>query len=251
MGNRAYRYLILAGWLVAAACASTTPPSRLADYLGSQATSTPDGQLPTQRPVRTALIVITDTDSPQAAPALPEEARLRIANELKDHINRGYPVVIETIIPSSELTDGAHLSQLGKKYGVDYLLVTVLSSEEREYPVSLFLGYTTHRQPGFRRDNWSLAEAGLVDIQSGQLLLRGEGRAMATLDSPTAPGIDQWYPVIYFRPQDPERRIRPPTYEGAPITLRFVAMTKAAERLATNLQETWIERREAQLAASE
>ena len=102
MGNRAYCYLILAGWLVVAACASTTPPSRLADYLGSQATSTPDGQLPTQRPVRTALIVITDTDSPQAAPALPEEARLRIANELKDHINRGYPVVIETISPSSE-----------------------------------------------------------------------------------------------------------------------------------------------------
>ena len=26
---------------------------------------------------------------------------------------------------------------------------------------------------------------------------------MATLDSPTAPGINQWYPVIYLRPQDP------------------------------------------------
>lgn len=67
---------------------------------------------------------------------------------------------------------------------------------------------------------------------------------MATLDRSTAPGISQWYPVIYLRPQDPERRIWPPTYEGAPLTLRLVAMEQAVMRLAGNLQRAWIEQRE-------
>ena len=72
---------------------------------------------------------------------------------------------------------------------------------------------------------------------------------MATLDSPTAPGISQWYPVIYLRPQNPERRIWPPSYEGAPVTLRVVSMEQAATRLAGNLQRAWVEQRELELAA--
>lgn len=133
---------------------------------------------------------------------------------------------------------------------MDYLLVTVLSSTEQEYPVSLFLGWTTHQQPGFRRDNWSLAEAALIDGSTGRILLQAEGRAMATLDRPTAPGISQWYPVIYLRPQDPERRIWPPSYEGAPVTLRVVAMQQAVKRLAGNLQRAWVEQRDLELASS-
>ena len=73
---------------------------------------------------------------------------------------------------------------------------------------------------------------------------------MATLDSPTAPGINQWYPVIYFRPQDPERRIWPPSYEGAPLTLRVVSMEQAANRLAGNLQRAWVERQDVELTAA-
>ena len=72
---------------------------------------------------------------------------------------------------------------------------------------------------------------------------------MATLDSPTAPGISQWYAVIYLRPQDPERRIWPPSYEGAPVTLRVVSMEQAAKRLAGNLQRAWVEQRELELVA--
>jgi hypothetical protein len=87
-----------------------------------------------------------------------------------------------------------------------------------------------------------------LDVESGQILLRAEGRAWATLDRPTAPGINQWYPVIYLRPQDPERRIWPPTYEGAPITLRVVSMTRAANRLALNFQQAWIDKRATEIA---
>ena len=59
-------------------------------------------------------------------------------------------------------------TEVARQQGVEYLVVVVLSSTEQEYPVSLFLGWTTHLQPGFRRDNWSLAEAALVDGADGQ-----------------------------------------------------------------------------------
>src|SRR5439155_484812 len=87
-----------------------------------------------------------------------------------------------------------------------------------------------------RRDNWSLMEVALVDVRSGRSLLRAEGRGWATLDRPMAPGINQWYPVIWRRPQDPNWRWWPPTYAGAPNTLRVIAMNEAAKRLLMSSQ---------------
>lgn len=245
-------YLFAIGWFFMTACASA-PPSRLDEYLGQSLTSISAGTLPTERPVRAALVLMTDTSGPDAAPALPDEAQLRLAEQLKDDVNRGFPITIEKIVPSAELGNNISLSgltELGEKHDMDFLLLVVLSSQEQEYPVSLFLGWTTHRQPGFRRDNWSLAEAALINVHTGVEILRAEGRAMATLDSPTAPGINQWYPVIYLRPQDPERRFWPPTYERAPITLRVVAMTQAVKRWAINLRQAWIEKRDSELKQS-
>jgi hypothetical protein len=43
-----------------------------------------------------------------------------------------------------------------------------------------------------------------------------------------------------LRPQDPERRIWPPTYEGAPNTLRVVSFDQAEKRLALKLQNSYI-----------
>jgi hypothetical protein len=128
------------------------------------------------------------------------------------------------------------------------LVVVVLSSTEQEYPVTLFLGWTTHAQPGFRRDNWSLLEFALLDLKNNVTLMQAEGRGWATLDRPSAPGISQWYPVIYLRPQDPERRIWPPTYEGAPNTLRVVSFDQAEKRLALKLQNSWVGQLEADAA---
>jgi hypothetical protein len=192
-----------------------------------------------------------DTSAPEAAPSLPDQAQERLVETLRERINHGFPILIERVVNLGQLPAGMappNWIEVARQQGTDYLLIVVLSSTEQEYPVSLFLGWTTHRQPGFRRDNWSLAEAALVDGRTGELLLHAEGRAWATLDSPTAPGISQWYPVIYLRPQDPERRIWPPTYQGAPLTLRVVSMDQAAKRLAGNLQRAWVDQRDLEMA---
>jgi len=244
--------LLLVGLLLLMGCAAATPPSRLALYVpAASSTESLNQGLPAARPIRAAVVVLADRSAPGAAPGIPEPAQDRLAETLRERINEGFPIHIEGVVNLGEVPAGQSpdWTEVAKQQGVEYLVVVVLSSTEQEYPVSLFLGWTTHRQPGFRRDNWSLAEAALIDGQRGNLLLQAEGRAMATLDSPTAPGINQWYPVIYLRPQDPERRIWPPSYEGAPLTLRVVSMEQAAKRLAGNLQRAWVDQRDLELAA--
>ena len=238
---------MVASWCLVAmllgACASSVPPSRIADYV-------PVGHVPDQpllpidqRPLRAGLLLISDTAASDAAPNLPNEAMSRLGEELSHEISRALPVAITTVIPAHGIPpfDGnqSQFTELAKKHGVEYLAVVVLSSTEQEYPVSLLLGWTTHMQPGYRRDNWSLLEFALVDATDGKVLMREEGRGWATLDRPTAPGINQWYPVVYVRPQE-EHRYWPPTYEGAPYTLRVVSFNQASKRLTAKLQNSWL-----------
>ena len=236
------------------ACASSIPPSRIVDYVPTDQDSKAESLLNTdKKPLQVGLVLVSDTAAPEAAPNLPEEALVKLGEELKQEIGRVLPVSIKEVISAEGIrpSDGnrAQFADLARRHGLDYLAVVVVSSTEQEYPVSLFLGWTTHMQPGYRRDNWSLLEFALLDVNGGTVMMREEGRGWATLDRPTAPGIDQWYPVVYLRPQDPERRFWPPTYEGAPNTLRVVSFNQAAKRLTLRLQNSWLGQLEADAAA--
>lgn len=236
------------------ACASSVPPSRIADYVSvDQGRGTESLLSADQRPIQAGLVLVSDTAAPGAAPNLPDEAMARLGEELKQEIGRVLPVTIKEVIPAEGIRplggNRAQFADLAKQHGLDYLAVVVLSSTEQEYPVTVFLGWTTHSQPGYRRDNWSLLEFALLDLKNNHTLMEAEGRGWATLDRPAAPGIDQWYPVIYLRPQDPERHIWPPTYEGAPYTLRVVSFDQAAKRLTLKLRNSWMSQLEADAAA--
>ena len=226
-------------------CASDIPPARIGDYVSSEHKAVDEALTSiNQRPLQAGLIVVSDTVEPGAAPNLPEEALTRLGESLQQDLGRAIPVLIKEIIPADRIRpqphgDWAQFAELGRQRGLDYLAVVVVSSTEQEYPMTLFLGWTTHAQPGYRRDNWSLLEFALLDLKNNQTLMQAEGRGWATLDRPSAPGIDQWYPAIYLRPQD-QRRIWPPTYEGAPNTLRVVSFEQAAKRLVLKLQNSWL-----------
>lgn len=246
---------LLLGAVMLAACASAVPPTRIGDYVssGHKAGDEAFSKIE-QRPLKAGLVLVSDTADPGSAPNLPDEAMLRLAETLKQDIGRSIPVAITEIIPADNIRpqpngDWAQFANLGRQRGLDYLVVVVLSSTEQEYPVTLFLGWTTHAQPGFRRDNWSLLEFALLDLKNNTSLMQAEGRGWATLDWPTAPGINQWYPVVYLRPQVPEHRYWPPTYEGAPNTLRVVSFDQAEKRLALKLQNSWVGQLEADATA--
>lgn len=238
------------------ACASAVPPSRLGDYVSSERRVGEDALTQIeQRPLKAGLVLVSDTAEHDAAPNLPDEAFVRLGETLRQDISRSIPVTITEVLPADQIRpqpngDWSQFADLGRQRGLDYLAVVVLSSTEQEYPLTLFLGWTTHSQPGLRRDNWSLLEFALLDLKNNVSLMQAEGRGWATLDRPTAPGIDQWYPVIYLRPQDPERRIWPPTYEGAPNTLRVVSFDQAEKRLALKLQNSYIGQLQAMVGKS-
>jgi hypothetical protein len=226
-------------------CASATPPARIGDYISSEHQAGGDAfARVNQRPLQAGLVMVSDMTEPGAAPNLREEALARLRENLQRDLDRAIPVTIKEMIPADHIRpqpngDWAQFAELGRQRGLDYLVVLVVSSTEQEYPVTLFLGWTTHAQPGFRRDNWSLLEFALLDLKHNQTLMQAEGRGWGTLDRPSAPGINQWYPAVYLRTQD-QRRIFPPTYEGAPNTLRVVSFEQAAKRLVLKLQNSWL-----------
>lgn len=249
-GKRGVRYLLNQVSLMLSAvflvsCASAIPPPRIGDYVSSEHLAGENAIARiNQRPLPAGLVVVSDTAAPGAAPNLPEEALARLAESLQRDLGRAIPVAITEVIPADHIRPQPHgdwgqFAELGRQRGLDYLAVVVVSSTEQEYPVTLFLGWTTHAQPGFRRDNWSLLEFALLNLKHNQTLMQAEGRGWATLDRPSAPGINQWYPAVYLRPQD-QRRIWPPTYEGAPNTLRVVSFEQAAKRLVLKLQNSWL-----------
>jgi hypothetical protein len=136
----------------------------------------------------------------------------------------------------------AQSADLARQQGFEYLVVVVVSHTEQEYPISLSLGWTAHAQLGYRRDSWSRLEFAVLDLKDDQIVMEEEGEAWATLDRPAMPAIDQWYPAVYLRPQDPDRRFRPLTYEGALETLRGVSFTHAVNRLILKLENSWLGR---------
>ena len=239
------QFSLLFSMVFLVSCASAIPPARIGDYVSLEHKTFDDAFSPiNQRPLPTGLVVVSNTAAPGAAPNLPDEAFVRLGDRLQQGLDRAIPVAITEVISADhirpQLYGGwAQFAELGRQRGLDYLAIVVVSSTEQEYPVTLFLGLTTHAQPGFRRDNWSLLEFALMDLKHNQILMQAEGRGWATLDRPSAPGINQWYPAVYLRPQD-ERRIWPPTYEGAPSTLRVVSFEQAAKRLLLKLQNSWL-----------
>jgi len=245
----------LLGLALLVSCASAVPPARIGSYISPERNASDEALSQIEQgPLQAGLVLVSDTSDPGAAPNLPDEAFVRLGESLKQNIVRSLPVTIKEVIPADHIRpqpngDWAQFADLARQRGLDYLAVVVLSSTEQEYPVTLFLGWTTHAQPGFRRDNWSLVEFALLDLKNNRTLMEAEGRGWATLDRPTAPGINQWYPVVYLRPQDPERRIWPPTYEGAPNTLRVVSFDQAAKRLVVKLQNSWRGQMEAEAEA--
>ena len=239
---------LVLGSLMLAACMADVPPSRITDYMGAPGKGAPETAPP--QTIQAGLVVIPDASAPDASPVLPEEALQRMAESLSQEMSQSLPIRITKIISPEGLRpitggDPDQFAEFGRKHGVDYLVVVVASSTEQEYPMMVFLGWTAHSQPGLRRDNWSLLEIAVVDVKAGQTLARAEGRGWATLDRPMAPGINQWYPVVWLRPMEPSRRYWPPTYEGAGNTLRVIAMQDASKRLILNLRKAWSEKRDA------
>jgi hypothetical protein len=140
------------------------------------------------------------------------------------------------------------LIELGKKHDVEYLALVVVSSTEVEFPRDLDLGGATQGTPGLQRDSWALAELALIDLKTGQTMMQAQGNGWATLLRTYAPLMSSRYPVIHIQPGS-QRVYWPPTWEGAPDTLRVVTYNLAGKNLVYKISRVWLEYLEGEAAA--
>lgn len=229
------------------ACVAPGTPSRIGDYVTRDEHVPADAviAIPDQQPVQAGLLVISDKANPGSGPGLPEEALARFSEDLREEFGQGLPFRITQIVQADGIApnpgggDSAQFRELGSKYHLDHLAVVVISCTEVEYPKDLDLGGPTQGTPGLQRDSYSRAELALLDLRTGQTLMQAEGQGWATLVRPYVPGVSPRYPVVYIRPGE-QRRIWPPTWEGAPDTLRVVSFNLAGKALASRLNQVWL-----------
>ena len=242
------RAVLLIGAFALSACESTVAPSRIGDYVTKDEKVSTNSviTMPDQRPVQAGLLVIADKADPGSGPGLPDEALAHFREELRQELGHGLPFTIKHLIQADGITPnrtGGDLTQfreLGKKHDVEYLALVVVSSTEVEYPTDLNLGGATQGTPGLARDNWALAEFALVDLKMGQTMMQAQGKGWATLLRTYVPLMSSRYPVVYVRPGS-QRVVWPPTWEGAPNTLRVVSFNLAGKDLVYRLSRVWLE----------
>src|SRR5688572_26422297 len=117
--------LLLVGLSLLMGCAATTPPSRLGQYVpAALATESIDHGLPASRPVRAALVVLADRSASEAAPGIPEPAQNRLADTLRERINRGFPILIERVVNLGEVSTSAapNWTEVAGQQGVEYVV---------------------------------------------------------------------------------------------------------------------------------
>jgi hypothetical protein len=104
------RFSLLLSMVFLMSCASAIPPARIADYVSFEHKTFDDVfRRINQRPLQTGLIVVSDTAEPGAAPNLPDEALVRLGENLQQGLDRVIPVAITEVISAHHISDRSRM----------------------------------------------------------------------------------------------------------------------------------------------
>lgn len=226
---------------------SQKPIARMDSYLGLP-TQGATGSTSASGPFDVGLLVINDSSAQDSAPALSDKARAFLTDQVKRRVEPTLPIHIVTVLAGTEGAvphDPQQLRQLAQGQAVPYLLLALFSSAESEVPTYLGLNGSPEQGggrpnvPGFEANNYALAELALVDVATGQLVARAEGRAWSQLLRLYVPIKSNVYPVIHR-----SLRTAPiyPPEDQAKDVLRSIAGDEALEQAVMHLQELWAKR---------
>ncbi len=194
------------------------------------------------------LLVINDISAQDSAPALSDKAHTFLTDQVRRRVQTALPIRIVTVLTGTEAArplDSQTLRQLAQKRAVHYLLLALFSSAESEVPTYLGLdgspeqGGGRPHMPGFEANNYALAELALLDVATGQIVARVDGRAWSQLLRLHVPIKSNVYPVIHR-----SLRTAPiyPLEDQAKDVLRSIAGDEALEQAVMHLQESWAQR---------
>ena len=197
--------------------------------------------------VRAGLVVLNDTTAQDSAPELSEASFAALTEHVRHQLTHVVPIEVARVLPSSDPVASPPnfpaVLQWGQDRRVDYLVVVMLSSVEIEVPErfpwrgsspgaigrGLLLGY--------RAENLALAELALVDVPAGQVLIRVDGYAWASLERLDVPLESNVYPVVRRNLEDPP--VYPDREEDAHAVMRAVAGSDAVNQAVMHFKEAW------------
>jgi len=237
--------------LVMSSCATQSLPERLPAYFGvdnavwskSPTTSIPVADL------KAGLLAVNDTTAPQSAPALSEEEFAKFTHRLKVNLGKQLPITVVNVIDAASLTHGKNAAQfvrLAQQEGVNYLILAVLSSTEKEvfdrFPLQGNQqggGARGGLLVGVRAENYALVELALVNGTTGLPVVHANGSAWSVLERLNVPLESNVYPVVRRDVTQPPIY---PTEATAYDTLRAVSAHDAMKQALMHFQEEWAKR---------
>ena len=162
---------------------------------------------------------------------------LQMAARVKDDVGHGASFVVEEAMFVENFGTSeslARIQKFGRESQVDTILVVLTSGEEVTGPARFDLLPEVHLMNGRQIDHHATVELGLVDAQSGKLLLQVQGNSYATLDELDVPIDSTRYPRVkgsamssYIYPNN----------KNALKTLRAVALDEALQQATMKLHE--------------
>lgn len=228
-------------------CSTGWPQARLANYLGaSSSPAMTTAEIDKLGIVTAGLVVFNDVSAPDSAPQLSEESFEAIKNHVHFRLTKEVSMELKRLegyIESAPPTEIPLLLSKAKDQLVDYLVLALVSSTEIEVPDRLPLqgglngGGMRGSLVGYRAENFALAELALLDVRTGQVLMRSDGQAWASLERLDVPLESNIYPVVRRNLEIPPIY---PTSEGhAHDVMRAVASSDAIDQAVMHFKESW------------
>lgn len=234
--------------LVLTGC-SQKPPARMDAYLGvagHDKGGAPFVQAPmATAPLNVGLLLINDTSEKGLAPALSDQAKAFLTDQVRRRVEAATPIRVATVLTVADQSQPQNkqaMVQLAQEQAVSHVLVALFSSMESEVPA--YLSITGDPEQGGGRGNvlgietinYALAELALIDASSARVIARSDGRAWTRLNQLNVPIKSNAYPVIHRSLRNAP--IYPPEGQEKDV-LRSIAGDEALEQAVAKLGKAW------------
>jgi len=222
---------------------SSPSPHRIQAHFESepQASTVIKGKLSahSQDRLPVGLALVLHADFSEAPLALTEATWPQFAARVNQKVQGLMPVSMKEVVRLEEIPSGDRVSLLkgmGENSPIEMVLVVLPSGKEVKGPAQFDVLPEVGTLNGHQTENHATVELGLLDLNSGRLLLQAQGNSYATLEQLDTPLGSNRYPRVrgsaMTNPIFPEEN-------RALGTLRMVALEEALDQAVMKLAEKW------------
>jgi len=188
------------------------------------------------------MALIFSADSSQAPLGINHDTWPQFVARVNQKVQGLIPVSMQEVVRLDEIPSGERVALLnnfkgmGENPQIEVVLVVLPSSQEVKGPAHFDLLPEVSMLNGYQIENHATVELGLLDLNSGRLLLQSQGSSYATLEQLDTPLGSNRYPRVrgsaMTNPIFPEE-------SRALGTLRMVALEEALDQAVMKLAEKW------------